>query len=123
MFSSFITRFGATLPNFLMTIRQIRRLIPFWQEVLNLREWKITIRFGTDEEMVDSLGLNYYSVEELQSTILIARGEGEETVVHELLHLVLDGHKTYDGMYDPMHERSINRLAAALVKLKSIANA
>jgi hypothetical protein len=103
-----------------MTIRQIRRLLPFWQDVLNLREWKISVRFGTSTEMTENVGLNYYSVEELQSQILLARGEGEETLIHELLHLVFDGHKPDGGPYDPLHERALNRTAAALTKLSAL---
>lgn len=106
-----------------MTIRQIRRLLPFWQDVLNLREWKITIRYGTAEEMSDNVGLNYISVEELESLILLSRHQEdvEETLVHELLHLVYDGHKPQDWRYDAMHERALNRTAKALVTLARMA--
>jgi len=106
-----------------MNIRQIRKLLAFWVQVLNLSEWKITARWGTKSEMDgdDAVGLNFYSVEELVSTILLDRSqpadEYEHTLVHELLHLVFDGHKPPGGKYDPLHERALNKTATALIKL------
>jgi hypothetical protein len=107
-----------------MTIRQFRGLLPFWQQVLNLKEWKITVRFGSDEEMSSPghpcQGLNYFSVEELSSEILLHPETDESTLVHELLHLVFDGHKHKLGKYDPLHERALNRTAAALMELAEL---
>lgn len=39
----------------------------------------------------------------------------EEDVVHELLHIRLEGHKGQEG-YDPMIERALNVLAKVLVE-------
>lgn len=96
--------------------------MPFWQEVLNLLEWKITIRWATAKESVECVGLNYFSVEEQKSAVAIARNcpknMQEETLVHELLHLVFDGHTPTDpDKYDPLHERALNKTAAALIRL------
>ena len=114
-----------------MTIRQVRRqLLPFWQEALNLREWKIVVKFGTAKEMEDAQGircqgLNYISVEELESHIFLDRKvieqDVESTLVHELLHLVFDGHKNQTMRYDPMQERALNRTAGALMRLAATA--
>ena len=68
-----------------MTTRQLRRLLPIWTSLLNINDWTIQVRWGTDEEMEGVVGLNFFSPEELQSEILLARGEGEETLIHELL--------------------------------------
>jgi hypothetical protein len=96
-------------------------VLPLWQKVLNLQEWKIKVRFGSDEEMNATgnpcQGLNYFSVEELTSEILLHPETDESTLVHELLHLVFDGHKSKLGKYDPLHERALNRTAAALMEL------
>lgn len=101
-----------------MTTRQLRRLLPIWTSLLNINDWTIQVRWGTDEEMEGVVGLNFFSPEELQSEILLARGEGEETLIHELLHLVFDGDRKLDGRYDQLHERALNRTAKALLNLR-----
>lgn len=105
-----------------MTIRKLRQRLAYWQEVLKLTEWTITVKFGTPEEMMDESGhrchgLNFISVEELSSQIFLDRGDGEETLIHELLHVVFDGHRPQDEPYDPLHERAINRTAAAFMTI------
>lgn len=105
-----------------MTLLQMRKCVPFWLEILNLREWTIKLRWATKAEGKECQGLNYFSVEELKSTVVIDRkvkpADREETLVHELLHLVFDGHEVVDtDKYDPLHERALNRTASALMKL------
>ena len=104
-----------------MNLRELKKLLPFWQNILNLPEWNIIVRWGTHKELGDCVGRNYFSPEELSSLILIDRkgDEIESTLVHELLHLVFDGHKNVDmiDQYDPMQERALNRTAAAMLKL------
>ncbi len=105
-----------------MNLREVRKLVPYWQEILNIKEWKITVRWGRKKELPGEVGLNIWSVEELESDILLARNQPavEETLVHELIHLVVDGHKdpSLEEAYDPLHERAINRLAKALMKAR-----
>lgn len=104
-----------------MTRREISRALPFWQQVLRLEDWRITVRTAKASEMVhedcgESEGLNYIHPEGMESEILLRRGATEETLVHELLHLVMDG----DGplrAYDVLHERGLNRIAGALMAL------
>lgn len=45
----------------------------------------------------------------------------EETLIHELLHLKLEGHKvlTRGYKYDPLYERALNVLARVLVAPKA----
>ena len=104
-----------------MNIRQLRKLLEFWVEILNLPEWKIEVKWGTKKNLEECVGRNYFSIEELDSLILIDKNgdDIEGTLVHELLHLVLDGHRDVDltNKYDPMLERAINRTAAAMIKL------
>jgi len=105
-----------------MTLPQMRNRIPFWQQALKLQDWTITIRWATAKESVECMGLNYFSVEEQESVVAISRkcspSEREETVVHELLHLLFDGHTPVDpDKYDPLHERALNQTAKALMSL------
>lgn len=68
------------------------------------------------------MGCNVFSVEELDSLVLLCKGSPniEETLVHELLHLVFDGHKDVDMVnnYDALHERALNRTAKALMAVR-----
>lgn len=94
----------------------LRKRSDYWKERLNLREWSITVQLGTKKEMPDSVGMALWSAEELSAVVKIRRGEKEQepTLVHELLHILLQGHANYDGVYDVHTERAINRIAAAL---------
>lgn len=99
-----------------MTKREIDQVLPFWQKILRLEDWRITARTAPAAEMGDCDGLNFLHPEEMLSEILLRRGASEETLVHEMLHVVFEGDtglKTYDALY----ERGINRAAAALVML------
>lgn len=108
-----------------MTRRGIDTALPYWQALLGLNEWHITVRTVPQREMADANtgtegpydGLNTINPEHMESTILLARGANEETLVHELLHLVLDGDQEQRGVYEVLHERAINRLARALIRL------
>lgn len=100
-----------------MTKREIGRALPFWQNILRLEDWRVEVLITRASEMGDAEGLNYIHPEEMLSQIHLRRGASEETLVHELLHLVFDG----DGPlreYDVLHERGINRVAGALVRLR-----
>lgn len=101
-----------------MRLAEIRRVLPFWKSTLKLEDWTISVRHGTAAEMVDTVGLNFIHPEEMKSEILLRRGESEETLIHELLHIVFDGDKPQDGKYDVLHERAINRTAGALLAMK-----
>jgi len=95
-----------------MTIRQLRSRTVYWQQKLNIPEWTITVKLGGLTHK-DHVGECIWCAEELTATICLKRGQGEETLIHELLHLVLDGHIPYYG-YDLVRERAINRIAKAL---------
>lgn len=65
---------------------------------------------------MDDRGTCEWNAEECFATIEIQRGQGEDTLIHELMHLVLEGHTTYaKEQYSEMHERALNRLAAAFM--------
>lgn len=111
-----------------MKIRELRQLTKKWIDILELGEWKgrVKVNWGTEEELKnaegDALdGVNIFSTERRLSEVFINPELEDhqiiETLVHELLHLVVDGHKNSLGEYDAMHERALDRLAEAFVKL------
>lgn len=96
-----------------MTLKDLQLRCAFWQGRLNLPEWKISVQWGASpathgqchwkpEEFVATIWLNKYS-----------RGK-ENILIHELLHIVLQGHGECDGVVDIELERAINRIAEAL---------
>ena len=104
-----------------MTLFELRRLCKLWQRRLRITDWTISIRWGTPEEMPDSLGSAVYDPRQMRAEVLIRPGvdEGypdggvEQTIVHELLHLVLHGDTEYEREVI-LQERAINQIADAL---------
>lgn len=94
----------------------LRKRADYWRTRLNITEWTITVKWlsaqktGGDEGKVD------FCTEYLTATVYIARKcrEKEATLVHELLHIVIEGDKQEELKYDVHLERAINRIAAAL---------
>ena len=87
-------------------------------------EWKINVKWGTPAEQPDydkgemdegSVGNALWHPEECEAWIYLQRGAGqlEETLLHELLHIRLEGHRE-PVKYDAMYERAINAITAAL---------
>ena len=101
-----------------MQIAQLRGRARYWQDRLNLKEWKIKVRWGKPEEMADCVGCTWWQAEENIGEISILRSDStpEATLVHELLHIVLQGHIAYDGVYDVHVERAINKLTDAFLR-------
>lgn len=98
-----------------MTLLDLQEHLAYWQERLNLREWTITARWDRCKEQ----GWCVWSSEELTAEVGIARhGRAkEETLIHELLHLVFEGHgPIHARTYNHHLERAINRTASALMK-------
>lgn len=107
-----------------MTQRQLNKLVKTWAHRLGIDDWKITTLFKSEYEMGENEGLCYYYTEYRRAEIHILREcdreEGcdsiENTVVHELLHIVLEGHKPrLEGQYDAMFERGLNVIASVLI--------
>ncbi len=97
--------------------QRTERLIRLWQKRLSLRDWTIEVQVCTEVDADDSWGEATWYPDSREATIRISRGLGpwqhEATVVHELLHLMLQGHMDYEG-YDIHEERAINTLASVL---------
>lgn len=100
-----------------MTLPQLRKRTSVWQTRLNLREWTLIVAWGREDEMVGLAGCCQWNAEELHAVIHINRRDPtpEGTLVHELLHILLDGHLEEVPAYDVHRERAINRMTAALL--------
>ncbi len=100
-----------------MRVAELQALSTLWQERLNLREWNITTRWG--KGMKNLHGQCWWDAENLVAVVTICKysRDKELTLVHELLHLVLEGHEEFKGP-NVIVERAINRIAAALVGVK-----
>ena len=101
-----------------------------WIRCLELDQpvWRsITIFYAEPDEIPGCVGYCSFTPEHQSAEILILHPDYlqdhtketgqtvEHIVVHELLHLVLDGHKS-TGKSDSRHEQAINCLARALLK-------
>ncbi len=102
-----------------MKIGKARELVEAWKTILNIPEWTVSVRWGTKREMDGVVGTCVWSPEELAAQILLARTQEnyEQTIIHELLHIVLEGHKPMNGRYSELQERAINRIADGLLAL------
>lgn len=103
------------------TLRHLNRRLDYWLTVLDAPEWrgKIRLHWGRKREMGDAVGLCVWCPEYATADIALLRGSAdlEETVVHEVLHVVLEGHREETVEYSPMYERGLNRIAAGLMTL------
>lgn len=107
---------------------QLRRLGRYWQRRLGLPHWSITYTF---EELVEGgLGFSRWDPHTQEATVKISptlnlerykdRGV-EATLIHELLHIVWQGHMTEEEIEEPLNtliEVAINRIADALCRTK-----
>jgi hypothetical protein len=106
-----------------MTLAQLRRHVSTWQRRLRVSDWKISVAWGTMAEM-DACGLTLYDPRGMTAEMTIAQdmedaayedGGIEQTVIHELLHVVMHGDQEYRGE-KIMQERAINQIADALYR-------
>lgn len=100
-----------------MTLGQLQERKDYWQARLNLKEWRITATWGPQKGMKCFHGMCWWNPEELIATIQINRmsKDKESILVHELLHIVWQGHADVPD-YDIHIERAINRTADALLR-------
>lgn len=101
----------------------LSRLCKLWQKRLRITDWSIRIGWGKSEKM-DALGLTEYDPRGMSAKVTIAEGMAdaayedggiEQTVIHELLHIVIHGDQEYTGE-QIMQERAINQIADALYR-------
>lgn len=108
-----------------MTKRELNSIVKSWQNRLDLQDWKIRAHWKPKSEMLEDdggycMGKVLYSPEYGSADIYVLReldreeGDGiEDDIVHELLHILLEGHKA-PGPYDARFERALNVLAREL---------
>ena len=110
-----------------MTKRELNALTKLWQKRLELGHWKIKVLFQSEHEMGENAGCVRYMPEHSQAEICILRPEDreegghhdsiEEDLIHELLHITINGHKTLEDLqYDACFERGLNIIAKALAE-------
>lgn len=98
-----------------MTEQALRKYMREQQRKWQLSHWKITLLLDSEisEERAGSIG---WSTDYHAATIRVnpETPESEQliTIRHELLHLLLEGHKDCTGRRDPMYERALNILSA-----------
>lgn len=102
-----------------MTSRELTALGRRYLKRLEADEWLRGTRFRIRK--LDGLyGFSEWFPEERIALVSVNRGLDEEmthtTLIHELLHMVLEGHKppSSHAKYDPNYELALNRLAKAL---------
>ncbi len=96
----------------------------YWLRRFGMAEWlgmrpkqpalpRVRVTVRSKKKMGEDVGTCTWHAEQCTAEIELLRGQGEDTLVHEILHLVLEGHTTYaDIRYSELHERALNRLAA-----------
>ena len=107
-----------------MTDLELKQECRKWQELLGLSHWLIDVKTVRGVEIGGNCGQNDYSQADETSLIRIKVPEDyhgyfeydmEAVLVHELLHLLLDG---IDDSRDICYEQILSRLSRILVKLK-----
>jgi len=103
-----------------VTIREAREYVDRWKNRMDLSDWTIATRWGTKAEMIDEKGdfcLGYcdWDHENKTAKIRLARNRADtkHTIRHELVHLVLEGHREQPKRYVKPFETAIDRLSTA----------
>lgn len=104
-----------------MTSRELARLGRRYMRDLGMPEWNAEFRMCrklTDDKGNPLDGRSEWHAEERRCWISVCREAQavEETLMHELLHVLLEGHLTplKRDKYDPDYELGLNRLAKTL---------
>jgi hypothetical protein len=105
----------------LLTKPQINAIVRRWQKKFGLTNWKITVVLvSTPEELSGCAGTLEWETEYHAATMRLVselpKADMEETIIHEFIHLLLEGHKSTSGRYDAMYERGLNTLSSVLAK-------
>lgn len=106
-----------------MTTRQLKKRVADWQVVLGLSEWKIDAKFVKKTEIKNAIAETGWQPEWKEATvhfrssayIKLTGRSVDHFIVHELLHLLLEGHREPRSGYDPLYEAAINVIADLLI--------
>ena len=105
-----------------MKLPTLRRLCTLWQKRLRIQDWTISLSWGDPERMAENLGETMYDPRNMIAQVVLhpvhedygyLDGGYEQTLIHELLHIVMHGWVDYEAE-NIMQERSINHIADAL---------
>jgi hypothetical protein len=101
-----------------MKISEARELARKWQTILGVNHWVIAVRWATpNDDCEDCFGCCRWFVEEANAEMVLNRKlADEETIAHEILHVVFEGHLPKAKRYDALYEQAINRISKLLVK-------
>ena len=112
-----------------MKLRELRRLLKIWAKRLRVDDWELNVKWGKPDNMTgEGVQGNIFFEPEFRRALIVLLAlkyreeEGdspEEDLIHELLHLVLQGHGTR-MKYDAMFERGLNQIAHALYTAYSL---
>lgn len=103
---------------------ELKQLCTDWQKILGLSHWRIEAKIVRGVEINNNCGQNDYSLADETSLVRIKVLEDyhgyfdydmESVLVHELLHLLLDGVQEIRDIY---YEQALSRLSRTLVNLK-----
>lgn len=104
-----------------MKLQELRAFCKLWAAKLGLAHWRIVIRWMTpeeEEEFPDINGFCYWSPDHTHGWVRISKDseDTKHTIVHELLHLRIEGHAPMTGKKNMPLEVTINALTAALLE-------
>lgn len=109
-----------------MKIEKLRKLCRVWQARLGLAHWQIDVYVVRGSEIEDNMAQVMYNTESEVAMIRLkdpndchglVKQDMEESIVHELLHVLMDpliSGKASPGIF---YEQMLDRLARVLIKL------
>lgn len=116
-----------------MTQKKLEQISKRWQKLLSLQDWEINIRLAEPDKILDrSLGQARINLKRKIAHIAVldpkflssleskrAEAEIEDTVVHELIHCLIEPYapNDWDSLSGVLAEQSIDAIARAFVKL------
>lgn len=102
-----------------MTLPVAKRYTKAAQKRMRLTEWDIKVEFDESLEDDNTDGCISWQTDYKQATLKLnpyrTDHNQKQTVIHELLHLLFQGHGDYEGR-DPMFEFALNTLCVLLAK-------
>lgn len=106
-----------------MTLAEAKAYAKECQSRLKLNHWDLRVRFGKPAEMTSSDGsvcdgFIHWQSEYRIANMVISREQTrrnmQETIMHETVHLLLEGHQSVPSVYSPAYEFGLNVLSELL---------